>query len=130
MKERYALDTGVISLFLSGNKELKWLAEQIDDGNALTTRLNLIELTTLIARKAGWDAAKTYYNRITATNLSIVDTYEEITLSASRLKLLYPELSIVDTVIAAVSEHTHATLLTTEETLPRLKDIKVKKVNY
>lgn len=130
MNESYALDTGVISLFLSGNGKLKWLSSEIDEGRALTTRLNLIELTALIARKTGWDVAKTYYNRIIATNLGVVDTHEGITLRASRIKLSHPDFSIVDSVIAAVSEQTHATLLTTEEGLCALKSTKVRKISY
>lgn len=128
--KKYTLDTGVILLVLSGRPALRWLVEEIDNGNTLTTRLNLFEMVYLIGRKHGWDAAITQYRRLTTTNIEVADTTEELMVAAARLKTKYSELSTVDSFVAALTQLTHSTLLTTEEYLAGVKEVEAKKVDY
>jgi len=124
---KYVMDTGVLSLFYAGDERVRPFFDQIQDGRAqgYVSSVNLAEFYYKVCQKLGKDTATVRFHQ-TQTILEAVETDGELTKAAGMNKCKYGHLSLADTFAAALTEELGGTLLTTDEALLKVAEIRVK----
>ena len=115
-------------LVLKGASSARKVVKLMASGSeALTAATNLAELYYKAEEKLGRQTAVAWFNRIAhLRNLRVVPADEAIALAAGRIKARYRrELSLADSIIAAVAWMEGATLFTTDSRLEVLEEIEV-----
>ncbi|MDA4123173.1 MAG: type II toxin-antitoxin system VapC family toxin [Thaumarchaeota archaeon] len=124
---KYVMDTGVLSLFYAGDEQVKSFFGEIQSGRArgYVSSVNLAEFYYKICQKLGQETATVRFHQ-TQTILEAVETDGELTKAAGMNKCRYGHLSLADTFAAALTEKVGGTLLTTDEALLKVREIRVK----
>jgi predicted nucleic acid-binding protein len=123
----YVVDTGALSLFYAGDERIKPFFAKIQDGRAhgYVASTNLAEFYYKICQKLGRETALVRFHQ-TQTILEEVVAGGELAESAGLNKCRYSHLSLADAFAAALAEKIGATLLTTDEALMKVTEIRVK----
>jgi len=123
-RNRYVLDTGVLSLIFAGDANVKRYVEEIASGRAepLVCEVNLAEFYAKTCEKKGKEVAEVYYLRIRyQPNLTIVAPDEELTRNAARMKCKHrSKVSLADCYAAAAASINEAILITTDLSLHKV----------
>ncbi len=124
---KYVMDTGVLSLFYAGDERVRPFFGQIQSGRArgYISSINLAELYYKVCQKLGQETAIVRFHQ-TQTILEAVETDGELAKAAGLNKCRYGSLSLADAFAAALTEKLGGTLLTTDEALLKVKEIRVK----
>jgi len=124
---KYVIDTGVLSLFFAGDERVRPFFAQIQSGRAqgYVSSINLAELYYKVCQKLGQETAVVRFHQA-QTILESVETDGELAKAAGLNKCRYGNLSLADAFAAALAEKLGGTLLTTDEALLKIKEIRVK----
>ncbi len=124
---KYVIDTGALSLFYAGDERIKPFFAKIQDGGAhgYVASTNLAEFYYKVCQKFGRETAMVRFHQ-TQTILEEVVAEGELAESAGLNKCRYSHLSLADALAAALTERLGATLLTTDEALTKVTEIRVK----
>lgn len=124
---KYVVDTGVLSLFYAGDERVKASFAHIQDGRAqgYVSSVNLAEFYYKVCQKLGRETATVRFLQSQAI-LDEVETDGELARSAGQSKCRHGRLSLADSFAAALTERLGATLLTTDEALLEVEEIRVK----
>jgi len=133
MKNAIFLDTGVISLYLSGNRSVQ------DDIRSklkkkfhfFSSELNYIELFSHVCKKKGKVNAQVILENLRREDvIQFVSITKKVSILAGELKCTYSNLSMVDSVIIAEVLTRNLTLYTTESGFDGVESLKVKKIDF
>jgi predicted nucleic acid-binding protein len=133
MKNTIFLDTGVISLYLSGNKRIQ------DDIRSklkkkfcfISSELNYIELFSHICKKKGKVNAQVIMENLRREDvIQFLSITEKVSILAGELKCKYSMLSIVDSVIIAEALTRNLMVYTTETGFDEIENLKVEKIDF
>lgn len=133
MKNALFLDTGVISLYLSGNRSIQ------DDIRSklkkkyrfFSSELNYIELFSHLCKKKGKVNAQVILENLRRKNvIQFLPITKNTSILAGELKCKYLNLSMVDSVIIAEVLIRNLTLYTTESGFDGIENLKVKKIDF
>ena len=133
MKNTIFLDTGVISLYLSGNRRIQEDIQSKLKKNFrfISSELNYIELFTHVCKKKGKVNAQVILENLRRENLiQFLSITKKVSLLAGELKCKYSNLSMVDSVIIAEVLTRNLTLYTTESGFDGIANLKVKKIDF
>ena len=122
------IDTGVLTLFFSGEAAVRALFIDFERGrtNGYVTSVNLSEFYYKTCEKAGEEVAKLWYHQCREL-LQTLETDRQLCLFAGKEKCHRGgDLSLADCFALAAARILHATLLTTDPELAKVKDVKVK----
>jgi predicted nucleic acid-binding protein len=124
---RYIIDTGALSLFYAGDERVRPFFGQIQSGRAqgYIASTNLAEFYYNVCQKFGQETATVRFHR-TQTILEVVETDGELAKAAGLNKCRYGHLSLADAFAAALTGKLGGTLLTTDEALRGVTEIRVK----
>ena len=124
---KYVIDTGALSLFYAGDERIRPFFTQIQDGRAhgYVASTNLAEFYYKVCQKLGRETAMVRFHQ-TQTILEEVVAEGELAESAGLNKCRYSHLSLADTFAVALTEKLGATLLTTDEALTKVTEIRVR----
>mgnify|MGYP000167910126 CR=1 FL=1 len=124
---KYVIDSGVFALFFAGSMSVKKYFNEIFKGLAkgYTLELNIAEFMYNYAKKFGWETAKARASLIRNSRIAVLTLDENLTEKAAKFKLKYRNLlSLVDCYTAALAEVVKGTILTTDENLASIKEVK------
>lgn len=133
MKNKIFLDTGVISLYQSKNRET---IKEIDSKRKkkvsfISSELNYIELFNHLCREKGLINAQIIMENLRrGTIVKFFPLSENTSILAGELKCRYDFLSIVDAIICAEALSRNIFIYTTESRLKEVKNLKFKKIDY
>lgn len=133
MKNTIFLDTGVISLYYSNNKELSQDLDLKKKKNYafITSEVNYIELYNHICRERGRINAQVIMENIRRGNLiEFIPVKKSLSILAGELKCQYTFLSFVDSIVIAESLSRKIRLYTTETRFKEIEDLKVTKIEF
>ena len=133
MKSTIFLDTGVMSLYLSGNKNLQddIRSKLKKNYRFISSELNYIELFSHVCKKKGKVNAQVILENLRRENvIQFTSLTEKISILAGELKCKYSNLSMVDSVIIAEVLTRNLTLYTTESGFDEIENLKVKKIDF
>jgi len=124
---KYVMDTGVLSLFYAGDERVKPFFGHIQNGKArgYVASTNLAEFYYKVCQKLGQETALVRFHQ-TQTILEAVQTDRELAKAAGLNKCRYSHLSLADAFAIALTEKLGGTLLTTDEALLEVTEIRVK----
>ena len=126
-------DTGVMSLYLSGNKNLQddIRSKLKKNYRFISSELNYIELFSHVCKKKGKVNAQVILENLRRENvIQFTSLTEKISILAGELKCKYSNLSMVDSVIIAEVLTRNLTLYTTESGFDEIENLKVKKIDF
>lgn len=123
----YVVDTGALSLYYAGDDRVKPFFAQIADGRAhgYITSTNLAELYYKVCQKQGRETASVRFHQ-TQTVLEPVTPDVDLAKAAGLAKCRYSLLSLGDAFAVVLTEKLRGTLLTTDEALLQVKEIRTK----
>ena len=133
MKSTIFLDTGVMSLYLSGNKNLQddIRSKLKKNYRFISSELNYIELFSHVCKKKGKVNAQVILENLRRENvIQFTSLTEKVSILAGELKCKYSNLSMVDSVIIAEVLTRNLTLYTTESGFDEIENLKVKKIDF
>ena len=133
MKSTIFLDTGVMSLYLSGNKNLQddIRSKLKKNYRFISSELNYIELFSHVCKKKGKVNAQVILENLRRENvIQFTSLTEKISILAGELKCKYSNLSMIDSVIIAEVLTRNLTLYTTESGFDEIENLKVKKIDF
>ncbi|MEM2916851.1 MAG: PIN domain-containing protein [Candidatus Bathyarchaeia archaeon] len=120
-RNKYLLDSGIFSLILAGDANVKSYVEEIASGRAepLVCEVNLAEFYAKTCEKKGKEIADIYYLRMRyQPNMTIITPNDELTRNAAWLKCKHHDkVSLADCYAAAAAIANKATILTTDRNL-------------
>ncbi len=125
---KLVLDTGILMLILKGDPRVKDIVTKITQGaKAYTTTINLTEVYYKTEEKLGSEVAVLWFNRLAHSKDLIITPIDlELAMRAGKIKAKYRRLiSVVDALIIALAEREKAKLITTDERLMRVREVKV-----
>ncbi len=127
MKENFVVDTGVLSLFFSGDQRVRPYFERIESNRAecFVCSVTLSEYYYKTCQKLGKDVATIRYHQ-SRNFLRVVETDAQLALGVGLQKCRRSELSLADSFALATARYVHAILLTTDSELSKVKDIQTK----
>ncbi|MGI0091560.1 MAG: type II toxin-antitoxin system VapC family toxin [Nitrososphaerales archaeon] len=128
MSRNVVIDTGILTLFFSGDARVQPYFRQLDRNKkkGYVTSVNLSELYYKTCEKLGEDVAKLRYHQCREL-LEILETSRELSLLAGKEKCHRGgHLSLADCFAVAAARSLNGTLLTTDPELAKIKDIDVK----
>ncbi len=125
-------DTGALSLYFADNKELKEYMRKIVSKKikGYVPRLILAEFFYKTCQKLGKEIAQI---RLVALRQApiIEESLDEVDVfGVGMLKIKHSNLSLADCVLIQLGKRHHATILTTEKEITKIKDVKTKKISY
>ena len=126
-------DTGVMSLYLSGNKNLQddIRSKLKKNYRFISSELNYIELFSHVCKKKGKVNAQVILENLRREyGIQFTSLTEKISILAGELKCKYSNLSMVDSVIIAEVLTRNLTLYTTESGFDEIENLKVKKIDF
>ena len=126
-------DTGVMSLYLSGNKNLQddIRSKLKKNYRFISSELNYIELFSHVCKKKGKVNAQVILENLRRENvIQFTSLTEKISILAGELKCKYSNLSMIDSVIIAEVLTRNLTLYTTESGFDEIENLKVKKIDF
>lgn len=116
MPDRYVIDAGVVSLYFSGNPQVKKYFDDIFQGKVTgyVCELNIAEFQYNCARALGLEVAaiRTRWLRNSAILVEGIDA--ELTDEAARIKVAHNEFSLADCYLIAFGRRYGGTILTTD----------------
>ncbi|MBD3339658.1 MAG: PIN domain-containing protein [Candidatus Lokiarchaeota archaeon] len=133
MKNTIFVDTGVISLYASKNKNIiqEIKSKKKKDFFFITSELNYVELFNHLCRKQGKINAQVIMENLRKGNIiTFIPVSNKISILAGELKCRYQFLSMVDAVIIAEAMSRKIYLYTTETHFNDVENLKVKKVSF
>jgi len=127
IQNRYLFDTGIFSLILSGDSNVRKFVEEISSGKAelLACEVNLAEFYAKTCEKKGRETADIYYLRIRyQPKITVISPDEESTKKAGQLKCKYrKKVSLADCYAAATATINKAILITTDNNLTEMTNM-------
>jgi predicted nucleic acid-binding protein len=123
----YVVDTGALSLYYAGDERVRPFFAQIADGRAhgYITSTNLAEHYYKVCQKQGRETATVRLHQ-TKTILELVLPDADLAKAAGLVKCRYNRLSLADAFAVALAEKLRGTLLTTDEALLEVGEIRTK----
>ena len=122
------IDTGVLTLFFSGESDVRPVFLDIERGrnNGYVTAVNLSEFYYKTCENMGEEVARLWYFQCREL-LHTLETSRELSLLAGKEKCHQDgNLSLADCYALAAAKSLNGTLLTTDQELAKVKDINVK----
>jgi len=124
---KYVMDAGVLSLFYAGDERVKPFFAQVQGGRAegYVASINLAEFYYKACQKLGKETATVRFHQ-TQTVFEVVETDGDLVKAAGLNKCRYSHLSLADAFAVALTEETGGTLLTTDEAILKVTEIRTK----
>jgi len=133
MKNTIFLDTGVISLYLSGNRNVQdnIQSKLKKKHRFISSELNYIELFSHVCKKKGKVNAQVILENLRRENvIQFISLTGKVSILAGELKCKYSNLSMVDSIIIAEVLTRNLSLYTTESGFDEIENLKVKKIDF
>lgn len=123
----YVVDTGALSLYYAGDERVRPFFAEIADGRAhgYIASTNLAEHYYKVCQKQGRETATVRFHQ-TKTILELVLPDADLARAAGLAKCRYNRLSLTDAFAVALAEKLGGTLLTTDETLLEVREIRAR----
>lgn len=127
----YIWDTGGLTLYFADHKKSKSLMNNCLENNiGKIPQIILLEFYYLQWREFGKRVAKHRIEGLLGSKMEILVLNSEILFIAGEYKVKFPDLSIVDSMLAAFAKKKGSTVITTELPLSKLKGIKLMKLKW
>ncbi|OLS24569.1 MAG: hypothetical protein HeimC2_22140 [Candidatus Heimdallarchaeota archaeon LC_2] len=127
----YIWDTGGLTLYFADHNESKSLMNNCLENNiGKIPQIILLEFYYLHWREFGKRVAKHRVEGLLESKMEILVLNSEILFIAGEYKVKFPDLSIVDSMLAAFAKKRGSIVITTELPLSRLEGIKSVKLKW
>ncbi len=125
-------DTGAITLFYANHKEVVEIYHKVQSQHAkgIVPKLILSEYFYKTWQIFGRQAAELRTNAFRNSNVEVCEMADEDIFNAGKYKVKNSALSIADCIAIACAKREGATILTTESEMKKVKQVKVKKLDY
>ena len=125
-------DTGAITLFYADHKEVVEIYNKVQSQNAkgIVPKLILSEYFYKTWQIFGRQAAELRTNAFRNSSVVVCDIEDEDIFNAGKFKVKNSTLSIADCIAIACATREGAIILTTEYEMKKIKQVKVRKLDY
>jgi len=124
---KLAFDAGALSLYYAGNEKARQYFNDVSSRlkTGFMSEVNLAEFYYKTAEKYDVDTVETWYMLTRRSRIVIVAPDEAITRDAAKLKLKYHDkLSLADCFAISTAINNHCTLITTDNKIRQVKEVR------